>query len=149
VILVDINILLYATFRLFKEHEAARTWLDHRLSDQDPIGLPWAVILGYLRSATNRRIFAEPMTMTEAWRQASDWMEAEPTWIPQPTDRHTAVLSELLALPGVHGNLVSDAHLAALAIEHGLTLCSSDGDFARFPRLRWSNPLSSPADREG
>ena len=81
--------------------------------------------------------------MAAAWEQVSTWLSAETAWIPAPTERHAAVLADLLALPGVHGNLVSDAHLAALAIEHGLTLCSTDGDFARFPGLSWRNPLAS------
>ena len=76
-------------------------------------------------------------------RQVIRWLAAEPVWVPQPTERHADVLGGPVALPGVHGNLVPDAHLAALAIEHGLTLCSTDGDFARFPRLRFFNPLAS------
>ncbi len=81
--------------------------------------------------------------MMDAWGQVSSWLSADPVWTPAPTERHAQVLAELLALPGVLGNLVSDAHLAALAIEHGLTLCSTDGDFARFPGLSWRNPLTS------
>ena len=81
--------------------------------------------------------------MADAWEQVSTWLSAETAWVPAPTERHAAVLADLLVLPGVHGNLVSDAHLAALAIEHGLTLCSTDGDFARFPGLTWRNPLVS------
>jgi toxin-antitoxin system PIN domain toxin len=96
-----------------------------------------------LRIATNRRAFEHPLSITEAWDQVTAWLSAGPVWIPQPTDRHTRILGELLAQPGIHGNLVPDAHLAALAIEHGLTLCSTDGDFARFPHLRWINPLTA------
>jgi predicted nucleic acid-binding protein len=81
--------------------------------------------------------------MSDAWRQVREWLACELVWIPQPTERHTDLLDELLALPGLHANLVPDAHMAALALEHGLTLYSTDGDFARFPRLRWSNPLST------
>jgi predicted nucleic acid-binding protein len=77
----------------------------------------------------------------DAWHQVRAWIACETAWIPQPTERHADLLNELLALPGVHANLVPDAHLAALALEHGLTLCSTDGDFARFPALRWINPL--------
>ena len=79
--------------------------------------------------------------MAGAWQQVIDWRSCEPVWTPEPTERHAEVLGELLAQPGVHGNLVTDAHLAALAIEHGLTMCSADGDFARFQGLRWINPL--------
>jgi toxin-antitoxin system PIN domain toxin len=142
VILVDVNILIYASVASFRQHEAAREWLDRRLNGTARVGLPWTVVLAYLRLATNARIFAPPVTMAAAWQRASAWLTAEPVWTPQPTERHAEVLGALLAQPGVHGNLVPDAHLAALAIEHGLTLCSTDGDFARFPELRWLNPLA-------
>ena len=79
---------------------------------------------------------------TQAWRQVSAWMGAAGVWSPQPTDRHAEILGALLRPTGAQANLVPDAHLAALAIEHGLLLCSADGDFARFPDLRWENPLS-------
>ena len=88
-------------------------------------------------------MFERPDAISDAWRQVVAWLACEPAWTPQPGERHAELLGELLALPGVHGNLVPDAHLAALAIEHGLTLCSTDGDFARFPGLRWSNPFAS------
>ncbi len=106
------------------------------------VALPWASLLGFLRLATNARMFERPLTMADAWQQVKMWLAAEPTWTPGPTERHAEVLGNLLAQPGVHGNLVPDAHLAALAIEHSLTLCSTDGDFARFPGLRWLNPLA-------
>ena len=81
--------------------------------------------------------------MTAAWDQVASWLSAQAAWSPEPSERHAAVLSKLLALLGMYGNLVPDAHLAALAIEHGLTLCSTDGDFARFPGLNWLNPLAA------
>jgi toxin-antitoxin system PIN domain toxin len=143
VILVDVNILLYASNAEADQHAESRDWLDGRLSGAAPVGLPWAVLLGFLRIATNPRAFRSPLTMAVAWQQVSTWLGAETVWTPEPTERHAAILGELLALPGVYGNLVSDAHLAALAIEHGLTLCSTDGDFARFPGLTWLNPLST------
>jgi toxin-antitoxin system PIN domain toxin len=99
--------------------------------------------LGFLRISTNPRAFGRPLTALQAWQQVLAWLATGPAWIPQPTEHHADVLGELLTLPGVYGNLVPDAHLAALAIEHGLTLCSTDGDFARFPGLRWQNPLVS------
>jgi toxin-antitoxin system PIN domain toxin len=99
-------------------------------------------LIAFLRIATNPRVFERPEPMAEAWKQVRAWLACEPAWIPQPTERHAELLEELLAQPGVHANLVSDAHLAALALEHGLTLCSTDGDFARFPVLRWQNPLA-------
>ena len=79
--------------------------------------------------------------MAAAWDQVAAWLACETTWIPEPTERHAELLREMLTLPGLRGNLVADAHVATLAIEHGLTLCSADGDFARFPGLRWINPL--------
>ena len=104
--------------------------------------VPWVSLIAFLRIATNPRVFERPEPMAEAWKQVRAWLACEPAWIPQPTERHADLLDELLALPGVHANLVPDAHLAGLALEHGLTLCSTDGDFARFPALRLLNPLA-------
>jgi uncharacterized protein len=143
VILVDVNVLVYASNAEAEEHSSSRVWLDRQLSGPAAVGLPWVSLLGFLRIATNPRAFRSPLTMASAWQQVTDWLSAEPAWTPAPTDRHAAVLSKLLSLPGLHGNLVPDAHLAALAIEHGLTLCSTDGDFARFPGLSWRNPLAA------
>lgn len=142
-ILIDANILVYARVRSVPQHEAARTWLDRQLNGTTAVGLPWVSLLAFLRLVTNPRIFERPDSMSDAWRQVTAWLGCEPAWTPQPGEGHTKLLGELLGLPGMHGNLVPDAHLAALAMEHGLTLCSTDGDFARFPGLRWSNPLAS------
>jgi len=94
-----------------------------------------------LRITTNPRAFEHPLSIAVAWRQVVDWLGCQPVWIPVPTDRHVGIVESLLLETGSAANLVPDAHLAALAIEHGLTLCSTDGDFARFPGLRWENPL--------
>ena len=91
---------------------------------------------------TNRRALVKPLSTEEAWSQVGDWLGCATAWVPQPTEQHVNILGRLLALPGVRANLVHDAHLASLAIEHGLLLCSTDGDFARFPDLRWENPLA-------
>ena len=96
----------------------------------------------FLRLVTNARVFEHREPIHDAWQQVRTWLKSETTWIPQPTERHADLLGEFLALPGVHGNLVPDAHLAALAVEHGLTLCSTDGDFARFQGQRWLNPIA-------
>jgi toxin-antitoxin system PIN domain toxin len=141
VILVDINLLIYATFEHTEQHKSAHAWLESQLNGSSRVGLPWHALLGYLRVTTNRRAFPNAVTASEAWSQVEDWLACDVAWIPQPTERHAEVLKELLQQPGVHGDLVSDAHLAALAIEHGLTLCSTDGDFARFRELKWLNPL--------
>ena len=142
-ILVDANLLIYASVESFLQHEYARRWLDQRLSGVAPVGLPWPSLLSFLRVTTNPRVFERPTAVADAWRQAVAWLGCESAWIPQPTERHPEILGELLAAPGVHANLVPDAHLAALAIEHGLILCSTDGDFARFAGLRWENPLAT------
>ena len=141
-ILVDVNLLLYAFQTGFEQHRPAKTWLDERLNGSDPVALPWQSLLGFLRITTNRRVFPRPTPMVEAWQQVNDWLAAPVAWVPQATSRHEAVLGRLLALPGVVANLVQDAELAALAIEHDLTLCSADRDFARFLGLRWENPLA-------
>lgn len=140
--LIDVNILVHATNSGAAQHEGAKSWLDEQLSGAARVALPWATLLGFLRISTARRIFSQPLTMSAAWLQVSEWLAAEPVWTPQPTERHADILGKLLSYPGIHGNLVPDAHLAALAIEHGLTLCSTDGDFARFSELRWINPLA-------
>ncbi len=142
-ILVDVNLLLYATIRQFPEHANARKWFEGQLGGTATVGLPWASLLGFLRIATNGRIFKRPLTIATAWERVQLWRSADTVWIPQPTERHAEVLGTLLAASEVHGDLVPDAHLAALAIEHGLTLCSTDGDFARFKQLRWTNPIAT------
>ena len=141
-ILVDINLLIYATFEATEQHRAAHAWLDEQLNGLARVGLPWHSLLGYLRIATNPRAFSDAITMGDAWKQVENWLSCGPVWIPEPTTRHGAVLGALLCQQTVYGDLVSDAHLAALAIEHGLTLCSTDTDFARFRELKWINPIA-------
>jgi toxin-antitoxin system PIN domain toxin len=142
-ILVDVNILIYASISDFPEHPRARDWLDSQLNGTTRVGLPWPSLLGFLRIVTNRRALVKPLSTDEAWGQVTGWFGCDVVWVPQPTERHPELLGRFLALPGVRANLVHDAHLAALAIEHGLIMCSTDGDFARFPGLRWQNPLSA------
>lgn len=142
-ILVDANLLLYAANRAAPEHERAREWLDGRLNGSAPVGLPWPSLLAFVRLATNPLVVRSPATPPQAWRQVQDWLECRPAWTPVPGDAHRAILGELLAAPWMTSRLVPDAHLAALAVEHGLTLYSTDGDFSRFPGLRWENPLAS------
>ncbi|NWG70713.1 MAG: type II toxin-antitoxin system VapC family toxin [Parvularculaceae bacterium] len=141
-ILVDVNILVYASLRSFDQHDACRDWLNERLSGDDIVGLPWHSLIGFLRIATHARITQRPLSMQQAWEQATSWLKLPNVRVPGPTERHAQTLAAILAQNDVGGNLVSDAHLAALAIEHGLTLCSTDGDFARFKSLRWLNPLA-------
>ena len=108
-----------------------------------PVGLPWPSLLGFLRLVTNPRVFARPETLERAWRMVASWLDNPNVWIPVPTERHQDMIRPLLPATAGRPNLVPDAHLAALALEYGLTLCSADSDFARFPGLRWQNPLES------
>lgn len=142
-ILVDANILVYAHIETASQHEVARVWLDHQLNGISRVALPWGSLLAFLRVATSPRVYTRPVPMPLAVRQMMEWVACDTVWIPQPSERHVEILGELLAQPGMHSNLVPDAHLAALAIEYGLILCSADKDFARFKGLRWSNPLAN------
>jgi uncharacterized protein len=141
-ILVDSNLLIYATVRSFRQHEPARQWLDDQFADLSRVGLPWPSLLGFLRIVTNPRIFPRPLSMDLAWKHVEAWFSQPNVWVPLPTENHSLILSRMLKSAGAGANLVPDADLAALAVEHGLSLCSTDGDFARFPGLRWANPLS-------
>jgi len=142
VILVDANLLLYAANRAAPEHELAREWLDTQLSGTARVGLPWPSLLAFVRLASNQLVMRQAVTVTQAWQQVAQWLAADAAWVPQPTTRHAAILGGLCQPSWMTSRLVPDAHLAALAIEHGLTLCSTDGDFARFSGLDWENPLA-------
>jgi uncharacterized protein len=139
---VDANLLVYASVREMPRHDPAREWLDDKLAGIARVGLPWPSLLTFMRLVANPRLFERPVPITEAWEQVRVWLSAAPSWIPAPTERHASVLAELLPEAN-RPDLVPDAHLAALALEHGLTVCSSDGDFARFSGLRWENPLAA------
>jgi uncharacterized protein len=143
VILVDANLLLYAANRDAPEHDVARSWLDERLNGTVRVGLPWPSILAFVRIASNPEILQRAVTPAVAWRQVQQWLARDVVWIPLPGAAHVDVLTELMEQRVMSSRLVPDAHLAALAIEHGLTLCSTDGDFARFPGLIWENPLAA------
>ena len=142
-ILVDANLLIYACADSMPQHAQARTWLDAQLNSDRRVGIPWPSVLAFLRIVTNPRVFSRPRTIAQAWHQMTAWLNLDRVWVPSPGERHREVLESLLQAGGVHGNLVPDAHLAALAIEHGLILCSTDRDFARFSALRWTNPLQA------
>jgi hypothetical protein len=142
-ILIDANLLVYAHVSSFAEHEPARTWLDLQLNGHSQVGLPWHSLLAFLRIVTNPRVFQRPESMVEAWKQVEAWLDQAVVWTPEPMERYREILGRLLAGTGMQANLVPDAHLAALAIEHGLLLCSTDGDFGRFSNLRWQNPLTT------
>ena len=140
-ILVDANLLVYAYVGSFPQHATSREWLDGQINSLAPVGLPWPSLLAFVRLVSNPRIFDRPASVSAAWRQAESWLAEESVWIPLPTARHQEILAPLMASAEGRANLVPDAHLAALAIEHGLVLCSADGDFARFDGLEWRNPL--------
>jgi toxin-antitoxin system PIN domain toxin len=142
-ILVDANLLLYAANRSAPEHEPARGWLDEQLSGTARVGLPWPSLLAFVRLASNPLVVRQPVSPKKAWKQAAEWLSAEAAWIPLPTDRHAAVVAGYFQEPWMTSRLVPDAHLAGLAVEHGLTLCSTDGDFARFSGVTWLNPLAA------
>ena len=141
-ILVDANVRVYAHVISFTQHHRARDWLDQQLNAA-LVGLAWASSLAFLRLVTTQRVFERPEPITDAGRQVLAWLDCKTVSIVQPAERHAELLGQFLAMPGVQANLVPDTHLAALAIEHGLMLCSTDSDFARFPGLRWLNPLGA------
>ena len=141
-ILVDANLLVYAYVPAFDAHARARAWLEDRLGGSVRVGLPWPSVLAFLRLVTNPRVVEPAQPMTRAWAAVREWLALDVTWIPLPTERHADVVDALLRHVGNRSNLVPDVDLAALAIEHGLELCSADGDFARFPGLRWTNPVA-------
>ncbi len=140
--LVDANLLLYARDADSPFHDAAREWLVEQLCGPVRVGLPWQSLTAFVRISTHPRASLRPLTPDEAWQQVEEWLAAEPAWVPTPTARHVEVLGGLVRRHQLRGNLVADAHLAALAVEHGLRLCSTDTDFARFPEVAWTNPLA-------
>lgn len=141
--LVDANVLLYARDASSRFHERAREWLTAQLNGPVRIGLPWSSMIAFVRIGTHPRAFERPLSPNAAWSQVEEWVAAPASWIPEPTPMHTQVLGSLIQRYDLRGNLISDAHLAALAIEHGLTLASADTDFARFEELRWVDPVTS------
>lgn len=139
--LIDLNLLLYAVNRDAAHHRAARAWVEKTLSGEEPVAIPWTVLLGFLRVATHRRILPKPLDGEQAVKVVDGWLRQPVVRTLEAGPRHWSILRELLAETGVGGNLTSDAHLAALAIENGCELCSTDADFSRFRHLRWVNPL--------
>jgi uncharacterized protein len=139
--LPDVNLLLYAADESSVYYKRASSWLETALSSAETVAFTWAALLGFIRVSTNPAIFEEPREAEEALDLVDGWLAQPCSTLVHPTDRHSAVLRELLAPLGAAGNLTSDAYLAALAIEHGATLYSGDSDFSRFSGLRWVDPL--------
>lgn len=137
---VDANVLLYATNADAPLHASTRSWLEDALGGTEAIGFAWSVILAFLRVGTSRAAFADPLTVEDAADQVEDWLAQPPAVVVEPTPRHLGLVRGLLAHTGTAANLVTDAHLAALALEHGAEIVSFDRDFQRFPGVRWSMP---------
>lgn len=140
--LPDLNLLLYAVDSEARSHEQARAWLEEVLSGTEEVGFAWTVLLGFARISTNARIYEQPLEIDGALDLIDGWLAQPVATVVEPTSRHAAVLRDLLEPFGGGGNLVSDAHLAALAIEHGAELYSRDTDFARFSGVRWVDPFA-------
>ena len=140
--LLDANLLLYSVDESSPFHQRAAAWLTQTLNGPRRVGLPWQALTAFVRIVTHPRAVARPRSPEEAWERVESWLTLEITWVPTPTDGHAEILGTLIRTYQIRGNLVYDAHLAALAIEHGLTLCSADTDFARFGELSWENPLT-------
>ncbi len=141
-IIVDANLLLYAYHPRSEHHEPSRMWFESALAGPEPLRLAWITILAFLRISTSTRIFEHPLTSGEARMHVTSWLELPTVGIIEPTERHWGILAELLESGQVTGALVMDAALAALAIEHGATLCTTDRDFGRFHGLKVFNPLT-------
>jgi len=142
VILVDANILLYAEDSLQSRHQQARVWWDDQLSGSGVVCLCWTVLSAFIRIGTNPRVFEHPLSLEQALARVQSWLDQPCTRVVRPTERHWTVFKQVLTDGQAVANLVTDAHLAALAIEHGCELASTDSDFARFPKLKWKNPLA-------
>lgn len=140
--IVDVNVLLYAVDENSPHHRVAHSWLEDAMNGEGRVGLPWHSLIGFVRIVTHPKIFTQPMSGREAWSYVDEWLDQDMAWIPLPTDRHRRVLGRLIDDHYATGNLVPDTHLAALAIEHGVAVCSFDTDFARFPEIQWINPLN-------
>jgi toxin-antitoxin system PIN domain toxin len=141
-ILVDANILLYAEDSLQSRHQQAVAWWDGQLSGTGVVCLCWTVLSAFIRIGTNPRVFEHPLSLEQALARVQSWLDQPCTRVVRPTERHWTVFKQVLADGQAVANLVTDAHLAALAIEHGCELASTDSDFARFPKLKWRNPLA-------
>jgi uncharacterized protein len=140
-VLIDANLLLYATDTQSRFHQPAKAWLLEQLNGGRRVGLPWQSLGAFLRLATHSRVSTHPLSQLDAWQTVSAWLESPVAWIPQPGTEHADLLGELLIRHEAAGNLVPDVMLAALALEHGLTVFSADTDFARFTEISWENPL--------
>ena len=145
--LVDANILLYAVDDDSPFHQASREWLEGALSGPRRVAMPWQSLTAFLRIATNPRAMDHPMGPGEAWAIVESWLDARNVWAPQPGHGHREILGRLVRDLHLSANLVPDAVLAALCLEHGLSIVSADSDFARFTDLEWINPAANPQEK--
>jgi uncharacterized protein len=141
-ILVDANLVIYAVNEDAPLHRKAKPWLKSALSGSETLAFPWSVLIAFLRVSTRPGLFLHPLSVEEALDSVASWLDQPAATIIHPGPRHLQLVRDFLLPMGTGGNLTSDAHLAALAVEHGAEICSADSDFARFPGLKWRNPLS-------
>jgi uncharacterized protein len=141
-VLVDANILLYAVDEASPFHRPASSWLTGVLNGPRRVGFPWQSLVAFVRISTHERASAHPLTPEQATRFIADWLQPEVSWIPREGPGHARILTDLITRYQLRGSIISDAHLAALAIEHGLDVCSNDSEFARFGEVRWINPVA-------
>ena len=142
-IVVDVNLLIYAVNEDAVFHRKAMSWLEAAISGTETVGLAWIVLLAFPRLTTKIGLFEKPLNTATAFDLMDAWLQQPSVIVVEPTPHHMRILRDLVLPLGTGGNLTSDAHLAALAVEHGAELCSADNDFGRFPGLRWRNPLDS------
>lgn len=140
--LVDANVLLYAVDEGAEHHSAAKAWLDRALSSNETVLLPWVSLLAFLRLSTHPSVYEHPLTSGQALDVVDAWIESAPAITPEPDSRHATRMRELLAATGRGGNLVNDAHLAAIALQHGAAVVTFDSDFGRFPGISWEAPTA-------
>jgi toxin-antitoxin system PIN domain toxin len=142
-IIADVNLLVYAHNKAAPQHERARRWWEDLMTGQQPVGLPWAVALGFVRLVTHASVLVTPLAPLDAVARVRGWLAQSEVRIVEPGPRHLGIVEDLFRATGVAGSLTTDTHLAALAIEHQAELHSNDADFGRFPGLRWINPLNA------
>ena len=140
-ILPDVNLLVYAYNRAAPLHAAARAWWEEAMNRQSPVGIAWAAAFGFVRLVTHPAVLEEPLRPQAALDRVQAWLERPHVQLVEPGSRHLTIVRGLFQATGVGGNLTTDTHLAALAIEHRCELHSNDSDFERFPGLKWRNPL--------
>jgi toxin-antitoxin system PIN domain toxin len=141
--LPDVNLLIYSVDESSRHYARARPWLEQTLSGTEEVGFAWMVLLGFVRISTNPVAFGDALSPAQAFEFINSWLGAPVATVVHPSERHASRVRDLLMPVGTAGNLTNDAHLAALAVEHGAEVCSSDNDFSRFEGVRWTNPIAA------